>query len=203
MIKAANKFYMEFKKRDQRKNERGKKKWELETWKKLYFRKIQNRWTGCVRIFRMPKWNVLRSFQRRCRMRKTEMCWQRRLWFLTTVRIRILQMPEVLGFHFRCRTATRTVWPAVTTGAMHMFSVGRIPVILWRSAWVVRLRIWEWCSQKAVFLLTVLSAIWNCRAMTEAASGCIRLHRSLRRETRWRWSGKYFRIRDAKISGRN
>jgi hypothetical protein len=26
MIKAANKFYMEFKKRDQRKNERGKKK---------------------------------------------------------------------------------------------------------------------------------------------------------------------------------
>lgn len=26
-------------------------------------------------------------------------------------------------------------------------------------AWVVRLRIWEWCSQKAVFLLTVLSAI--------------------------------------------
>lgn len=32
-----------------------------------------------------------------------------KIGFLTTVRIRILQMPEVLGFHFRCRTATRTV----------------------------------------------------------------------------------------------
>ena len=40
----------------------------------------------------------------------------------------------------------------------HVFC-GGIPVILWRSAWAVRLRIWEWCSQKAVFPLTAWSAI--------------------------------------------
>lgn len=45
------------------------------------------------------------------------------------------------------------------TGAMHIFSAGKIPVISWHSAGAVRLRIWEWYSQKAVFLLTVLSAI--------------------------------------------
>ena len=39
------------------------------------------------------------------------------------------------------------------TGAMHIFSAGRIPVISWHSAWAVRLRIWEWCSQRQSFRL--------------------------------------------------